>query len=83
MDSNTGLWRWKGRGRKWFCYGQRLGRARKSGWLGGLSLAQEAARYPQRAFGLLHMNGLGQNQIRAEAKRFGHAGLSFNYGHRQ
>ena len=58
-------------------------RAGKSGWLGGLSLAQQATRDSQRAFGLLHMNGLGQNQIRAQAKRFGHAGLSFNYRHRQ
>ena len=62
---------------------RRFGRAWKSGCLGGLSLAQQAARDPQRAFGLLHMNGLGQNQIGAETKRFGHAGLSFHYGDRQ
>ncbi len=29
------------------------------------------------------MNGFGQDQIGAEAKRFGHARLSFHYRHRQ
>ena len=29
------------------------------------------------------MNGLGQNQIGAETKRFGHASLSFHYRDRQ
>jgi hypothetical protein len=45
-----------------------------------VTFPEQAAGDPQRAFGLLNINGLGQNQVGADPEGFGNPSLAFDDG---